>query len=192
MIKQSILTLAAVVVTLTITACNRNSSSQPSPTAMASSSPTAGQVSGTVDHSHSGSPLPAFRFNDPSGKQLAIPSLKGKPTLINLWATWCGPCVAEMPTLDKLAADHGGALRVVTISQDAPGAPVSDFIASHGFKHLEPWLDPEGKIDYHYATGHFPTTVYYDADGREVWRYVGARDWSDADTPAMLVEGTLR
>ena len=174
-----------------LSACDRNNGDRNSAT-QATETAQAQPTSSAVDRSHDGAPLPDFTFADPTGKRLAIPSLKGRPTLINLWATWCGPCVAEMPMLDKLAELHPGGLRVVTISQDAPGAPVREFMARYQFKHLEPWLDPEGKIDDHYATGHFPTTVYYDANGREVWRYVGARDWGDAETPGLLVEGTLR
>lgn len=172
--------------------CDRNSGNEPEAVQPTTRQATDSAFEGPLDRSHSGSPLPRFTFADPSGRQLDIASLKGRPTLINLWATWCGPCVAELPTLDKLAADKPGGLRVVTISQDAPGAPVTEFLARHGFEHLEPWLDPQGKIDYHYNTGHFPTTVYYDAHGREVWRFVGARDWSDAQTPGMLVEGMVR
>ena len=183
------LTLAALPPILA--GCDRNSAEGSLPEKPESQSSQVAS-SGTVDRSHSGSPLPDFTFADPTGKQLAIPALKGKPVLINLWATWCGPCVAEMPTLEQLAAKNSGTIRVVTISQDGDAAPVSAFFAQYGFKHLEPWLDPEGKIDYHYNTGKFPTTVYYDAEGREVWRFVGARDWTDADTPALLLEGTLR
>jgi len=176
---------------LVLAACDRNSGE---PEAKASSPSQAPQIAGSfaLDRSHSGSPLPDFTFSDTSGKQLRIASLKGKPVLINLWATWCGPCVTEMPTLEQLAANNAATIRVVTISQDGDATPVRAYFARYGFRHLEPWLDPEGRIDYHYNTGKFPTTVYYDAQGREVWRFVGARDWSDPDTPAMLLEGTLR
>lgn len=180
----------ALTLALLLAACDRNSSDAgPSPVA---SLATTSEFNARLSRKHSGEPLPGFVFSDPSGKSLSIASLKGRPTLINLWATWCGPCVAEMPMLDRLAEERPGGLRVVTISQDVAGVPVGEFMARSGFKHLEPWLDPEGKIDYHYNTGSFPTTVYYDAAGREVWRYVGARDWSDGDTPVLLLEGTLR
>jgi thiol-disulfide isomerase/thioredoxin len=147
-------------------------------------------LSGEIDRSHKGSLLPDFTFRNAAGKQLRLASLKGKPLLINLWATWCGPCVVEMPTLETLATDTRGAVKVLTISQDVEGVPVDKFMAERGFIHLEPWLDPKGDLDIHYGTGLFPTTVYYDADGREVWRYVGGRDWTTPDTAALLVEGT--
>ena len=61
--------------------------------------------------------MPDFQLKDPAGKELNLASLKGKPLLINLWATWCAPCVAELPQLDKLAGDHPG-LKVLTVNQD--------------------------------------------------------------------------
>jgi thiol-disulfide isomerase/thioredoxin len=140
-----------------------------------------------MDRSHKGSALPDFTFKDPAGKEIRLSSLKGKPLLINLWATWCGPCVLEMPMLEKLAAT--GEVKVLTVSQDM-GQPekVAAFFTERGFKALQPWLDPEGELATHYAASTLPTTVYYDAQGREVWRFVGGHDWGNAETTAMLAE----
>lgn len=175
--------------------CDRNSGSGDASavaTGAAASAASSAFADKAVDRSHDGDPLPGFVFTDPTGQQINLAALKGKPVLINLWATWCGPCVAEMPTLDKLAADNAGTLRVVTIAQDGTTPPVVSFFSTYRFDKLEPWLDPEGKIDYHYNTGSLPTSVYYDSHGREVWRYVGARDWGNPQTTALLVEGTVR
>lgn len=141
-----------------------------------------------VDRSKRGSQLPDFTLSDPAGKQLRLADLKGKPVLINLWATWCAPCVAELPMLDALA--KSGAVRVVTVSQDM-GEPdkVADFLAQRGARALEPWLDPRNDLSFHYATGTLPTTIYYDPQGREVWRFIGGHDWSNAETRTMLSEG---
>jgi len=107
--------------------------------------------------------------------------------LINLWATWCGPCVLEMPMLDELAGQ--GNLRVVTVSEDLQGADkVVPFFAAKKFRRLEPWLDPDNTLGDHYATGILPTTVLYDKDGREVWRMIGGHDWSGPRTAAMLAD----
>lgn len=182
-----------MVLALLASGCDRNSGGDAAPiaTGVAATSASAAFADGAVDRSHDGEPLPGFIFSDPEGKRIDIAALKGKPVLINLWATWCGPCVAEMPTLDRLAADNPGTL-VVTIAQDGATAPVVKFFAAYRFARLEPWLDPEGKIDYHFNTGSLPTSVYYDSNGREVWRYVGARDWSNSLTTALLLEGTVR
>jgi len=140
-----------------------------------------------IDRSHKGSAAPTMTFADPAGRKLTLASLSGKPFLVNLWATWCAPCVTELPTLDKLAAS--GAVRVVTVSQDSgePGK-VGAFLTAKGLAHLEPWLDPDNDLSFHYQTGTLPTTVLYDANGREVWRFVGEHDWAGAETSALLTE----
>ena len=133
--------------------------------------------------------MPDFTFADPSGAKLRTLDLKGKPVLVNLWATWCGPCVLEMPMLDTLAGNHKDALRVITVSQDSGGAEkVAKLFAERKFIRLQPWLDPDNNLGFHYNTGVLPTTVLYDAAGREVWRIVGAHDWLSPRTDAMLAE----
>lgn len=168
--------------------CDRQSgdAAQPPP----GESGTGGQAHARkLDDSRRGQPLPDFTVTDPSGKTLALPSLKGQPVLINLWATWCGPCVAELPALGKLAVERVGEMQVVLVSQDTQTEKVAPFLAEHGVPQFEPWLDPENDLSFHYGTGILPTTVLYDAEGREVWRYVGANDWASAATSEMLKEG---
>ena len=144
---------------------------------------------GTLNIANRGAAMPDFTFTDPSGTKLRTLDLKGKPVLINLWATWCGPCVLEMPTLDALAASHVDKLKVVTISQDIDQAEaVGAFFRDRKLTHLAPWLDPENAMSQHYNTGMLPTTVLYDAEGREVWRMIGSHDWSGPRTDAMLAD----
>ena len=142
-----------------------------------------------IDRSHKGRELPGFTFADPAGQQLRLATLKGTPLLINLWATWCGPCVVEMPMLDKLAATRAGKLKILTVSQDL-GQPqkVAAFFTDRKLANLEPWLDPDNQLAQHYQAGTLPTTVYYDGAGREVWRFVGGHDWGSAETAKMLAE----
>jgi len=94
-----------------------------------------------------------------------------------------------MPMLDQLAEESGDKLRVLTISQDLQGAEkVVPFFARRKFAHLEPWLDQDNVLGQHFATGILPTTVLYDAQGREVWRMVGGHDWAGPRTAAMLAD----
>ncbi len=180
------LKLAVLGLTLIAGGCDRESGKNAQPQASSGGA----ELSGMIDRSHKGSPLPKFTFADPAGKQLQLTSLKGKPLLINLWATWCGPCVAELPMLDQLESTAPGGLKVLTISQDmAQPEKVSAFLNDRGLKRLEPWLDPENQLNFHYNTGILPTSVFYDAEGREVWRFVGGRDWGNAETTRMLAEG---
>lgn len=168
--------------------CDRQSSekAQPEPSAPASG---AAPHKGAIDRSRKGSPIPDFTLANQQGKALVLPSLRGKPLLVNLWATWCAPCVAELPTLDKLAADRAGDLRVLTVSQDMSGTEkVADFLKARGGSHLEPWLDPKNDLAFHYQVTTLPTTILYDAQGMEVWRYVGGHDWSGADAAILIAE----
>ena len=145
-------------------------------------------MGGTLDRSHKGDQLPNFSVSDPAGKTLNLASLKGKPTLVNLWATWCAPCVAELPTLDRLAGAKGDRLNVVVVSQDLKADGVAEFLKDKGGTHLTPWLDPQTELSFRYAAPTLPTTIYYDAGGKELWRYVGGHDWSDAEAAALLAE----
>ena len=174
--------------------CDRQSAGDKQPGAQeqpsASAAPKGEELKGTLDRSHKGGELPPFTLADPEGQQLRLPSLKGKPVLINLWATWCAPCIAELPTLQAIANRADMNVAVVTISQDiGDPAKVRAFLDQRGFAQLPAWLDPKGDLAFHYQVQTLPTSIYYDAGGREVWRFIGGRDWSSADTAALFAEG---
>ncbi|MEP7007294.1 MAG: TlpA disulfide reductase family protein, partial [Sphingomonas bacterium] len=121
---------------------------------------------GTLDRSHKGEAAPAVPFQDPAGKATSIAAFKGKPVLLNLWATWCGPCVGEMPTLDAAAKD----MMIVAVSQDLDGAAkVAPFFAKGGYTRLQPYLDPKANLSVAYNAS-LPTSILYDSAGHEVWR----------------------
>ncbi len=146
-------------------------------------------LSGAIDRSHAGELMPAVAVKDPSGNALNTGALQGGPVLLNLWATWCAPCVVEMPMLDDLASEYGDALRVVTVSQDMQGAEkVVPFFAESKFSNLEPWLDPDNALGFGIGGGVLPTTVLYDSQGKEIWRVVGEYDWTSAATREAISE----
>ncbi len=143
---------------------------------------------GTIDRSHKGEAAPAIAFTAPDGKKTNLAAFRGKPVLLNLWATWCAPCVREMPALDRLAQREGAKLQVLTVSQDLEGAAkVTPYFAKAGFKALQPWLDPDVGLSTHYGVN-LPTTVLYDAQGREVWRVAGDMDWDGETAKGWLAE----
>lgn len=172
--------------------CDRQSDQKAQPQATRSAAPTGPQAGGpipkgVIDRTNKGARMPDFTLDDPAGAKLRLAELAGKPVLINLWATWCAPCIKELPQLDKLAAS--GAVRVITVSQDsADPHKVAEFLKNRGVTRLPAWLDPKNDLSFHYGTGTLPTTIYYDAQGREVWRYIGERDWGDAETARLLAE----
>ena len=142
----------------------------------------------TVDRSHKGEAAPSFPFKDPAGKAATLASFKGKPILLNLWATWCIPCIKEMPTLDALAGQKAGVLQVLAISQDFKGSEVvTPFFKKNGFKQLKPNLDADAAFSLG-LNANLPTTILYDSAGKEVWRALGDRDWAGAEMAALLAE----
>ena len=186
------LKLIALGCAVLLAGCDRQSGGeaqpQASPAAIVSAVVPAPANAGLVDRSHKGSALPDFTLKDLAGKELQLASLKGKPLLINLWATWCAPCVAELPQLDKLAAAHPG-LKVLTVNQDMDKlGSVAPFLKARGGGRLEPWLNPDNSLTFQFGADTLPATILYDSAGREVWRTVGGRDWNTADTAALLAE----
>jgi thiol-disulfide isomerase/thioredoxin len=145
-----------------------------------------------LDRSHKGEPLPDVAGEGANGIKLKLSELKGAPVLINLWATWCAPCVKEMPTLDALASDPATP-RILAISEDTKGpAVVNAFLQEHQFLHLQTWLDSEAELSLTLggAAGSttLPTTVLYDAGGKEIWRVVGGYDWSSDEAKKLIAE----
>ncbi len=147
-------------------------------------------LSGEVDRSHAGELMPAIEVAHPDGRTLNLGALQGTPVLLNIWATWCAPCVVVMPMLDELAGDYGDDLRLITVSQDMQGASrVQPYFDQAQFANLEPWLDQNADLGFAFEGGVLPTTVLYDASGREVWRIVGGYDWTTAEARGLVDEG---
>jgi thiol-disulfide isomerase/thioredoxin len=134
-------------------------------------------------------PAPDYVFYDSTGKPLKIADFKGKVVVMNIWATWCAPCVTEMPTLAKLQAAYAGKpVEVVAVSIDSESSATkaSLFIAQHAphkFYH-----DREMKLPFKLvppAPG-APTTVIYGKDGLETARVAGEADWSGPEARALV------
>jgi thiol-disulfide isomerase/thioredoxin len=144
---------------------------------------------GRLDRSHFGTIAPAQAFEDPEGAPVSLADFRGRPVLLNLWATWCGPCVVEMPTLDALAGREGERLQVLTVSQDLDGRDkVEAFFARKGYRNLETWLDPQMALMAALRVDTLPTTILYDAKGRELWRVTGMEDWESGRAALLLRE----
>jgi len=145
-----------------------------------------------VHRDHKGQAAPAAEFSDPHGQQTSLAAFSGKPVLVNLWATWCAPCVKELPTLDRLSMSPG-APKVVAISQDmGPHASVVAFLDSKKIANLDAYQDPKMGLSGALGAEVLPTSILYDAQGREVWRYVGDLDWTSPEAAKLLAEGGVR
>ncbi|HEY0419607.1 MAG TPA: TlpA disulfide reductase family protein [Acetobacteraceae bacterium] len=127
-------------------------------------------------------------FTDEAGAPATLASFAGKGLVVNLWATWCAPCVAEMPALQALArivAAEG--ILVLPVSSDRGGAEVvRQFYAAHDITALPVWLDPKGEAGRAWGARGLPTTLLIDRQGRERARLEGAADWASPDTVAAV------
>jgi thiol-disulfide isomerase/thioredoxin len=174
---------------LAIAACHKAAQQPPSANESAQAPSAAEGIKG-VHRDHKGTPAPAVVFSDPDGKPVKLADFAGKPLLVNLWASWCAPCVKELPTLDALA--RTGKVQVLAVSQDSgPHASVVAFLQAHKIATLEPYQD--GKMGLSGALGPdtvLPTSILYDSSGKEVWRYVGDLDWTSPEAAKLLTEGS--
>lgn len=141
-----------------------------------------------VDRSKKGSAAPDAAFTDAGGKLVKVADFAGKPVLLNLWASWCAPCVKELPMLDAIG--KAGALQVVAVSQDSgPQASVKAFLAKLKAAGLGAYHDPSMSLSGALNAQVLPTSVLYDAQGKEVWRFTGDLDWTGAEAAKLLAEG---
>jgi thiol-disulfide isomerase/thioredoxin len=173
---------------LTLVACQK-AEQQPAnePAAEAEAGPVKG-----LDRSHRGQAAPDATFKDPDGGDISLADFAGTPVLVNLWATWCAPCVKELPTLDRLLQSHDkdGDLGVVAVSQDAaPHASVVAFLNAHKIGDLGAYQDSNMGLSGALGSDTvLPTSILYDSNGREVWRYVGDLDWTSPEAAKLLAE----
>jgi thiol-disulfide isomerase/thioredoxin len=169
-------------------ACHKQEAATPQPEAAAAPAPQ--KASAAVVTTSKGKPAPVIAFDDLAGGTTDLSKFKGKPVLVNLWATWCVPCVKELPTLDALAAREAGRLQVVAISEDMEGAKVvPPFLAAHGVKTLHPYHDASNALMTAVQEASLPVSILYDADGKEVWRLTGDLDWTGAKAKELLAQG---
>nr|WP_246526986.1 TlpA disulfide reductase family protein [Plastoroseomonas hellenica] len=129
--------------------------------------------------------MPEFGFTDAEGASKSPADFPGKALLVNFWATWCPPCVAEMPALDRLQAMLASeGIQVLALSSDRGGrAQVEPFYQRNSLRNLGVWLDPRGAAGRAFGVRGLPTTVLIDRSGSEVARAEGAAEW---DAPAMV------
>jgi thiol-disulfide isomerase/thioredoxin len=134
------------------------------------------------------SPVPALSFVDADGRTRSLDDFKGRLVLLNLWATWCGPCVEEMPALDRLQARLGGDdFTVLALAMDRQGRTlVEPFLVKLRIRNLAMYLDTSGNATRALKARGLPTTLLIDRDGREIGRLEGAAEW-DSDAAAAFL-----
>jgi thiol-disulfide isomerase/thioredoxin len=133
-------------------------------------------------------PAPQTAFQDGSGRELSMSAFKGRVVLLNFWATWCAPCVREMPTLDRLQAKLGDeGFAVVAVSEDTGGlAVVAPFFKQLGLGRLAIYLDPDGTLSESFGLKGLPTTFLIDAEGRIVGGLEGPAEWDSPEALSLI------
>ena len=136
-----------------------------------------------------GRPVPEnLVFQDAEGRETRFEGFRGRGMVVNFWATWCPPCVAEMPALDRAqAALSSDRIEVLPLSSDRGGrAQVEPFYARTGLKNLAIWLDPRGAAGRAFGIRGLPTTIILDRTGREVARLEGEAEWDRSEMLAAI------
>lgn len=134
-------------------------------------------------------PVPELGFVDAEGEELSLEDFRGRVVVLNLWATWCAPCRREMPSLDRLQAQHGGEdLHVLPLSQDRGDSldAIRQFYDEEGVETLGIYRDPDSNASRELRAPGLPTTIVVDRAGREVGRVLGHAEWDSAEAVELL------
>jgi thiol-disulfide isomerase/thioredoxin len=127
-------------------------------------------------------------FVDRRGRKLALADFRGQVVLLNIWTTWCPPCIEEMPALDRLQARLGGSdFHVLALSIDERMEDVRRFYDNLGIRHLDPYLAQRSRVMADIAAVGLPTTILIDRSGRERGRLVGPAEW-DGHAAIRLIQ----
>ena len=132
-------------------------------------------------------PAPEFELADLAGKKLKLSDLRGKVVLLNFWATWCPPCVEELPSIIALQkAGLGPDFRLLTVSVDEEPAKVKSLLKRKNARSLPVLLDPQKKVPTAFGTNKFPETYLIDRKGIIRYRFINKRDWSSPEALACI------
>lgn len=118
------------------------------------------------------------------GKIITLDDFKGKVVVLNFWATWCEPCVKEMPALERLAVEYADqGLVLVAVAEDFRGFETTErFLKRHNLSGIEAYWDERNQLFNAFQIMGLPATVIIDREGYEIGRVTGFVDWDDTET----------
>src|SRR6516225_5841167 len=133
-------------------------------------------------------PVAEINFDDAVGQARKLADFKGKVLLVNIWATWCGPCRKEMPALDRLQARLGGSdFEVIPVSIDRGGMEaIRKFYSEIGVRNLAMYIDSSGQVLRQTRALGLPTTLLIDRSGQEIGRVIGPAEWDAPEITEFL------
>lgn len=131
-----------------------------------------------------GTAAPDFTITD-SQRTVKLSDFHGKPVLVNFWASWCAPCVEEMPSLVQLQKHLGDKVTIIAVSEDSNDKPYQQFVRQHNVDLLTV-RDTQQKTNEIYGTFKFPETYVVDRSGKIVRKFIGAQEWTSPDIVEYL------
>ena len=132
-------------------------------------------------------PAPELAFTSRDGRKLSLADFRGRVILVNLWATWCAPCLREMPSLDRLQAKLGDRIAVLAISEDRGGEDVvAPFLDKLALARLAIYLDAKTAAQQAFRVRGLPTSFLIDREGRILAMLEGAAAWDSTDMVTLL------
>lgn len=123
---------------------------------------------------------PSFTVTNMRDKSVSLASLKGKPVFVNFWATWCPPCVKEMPDIQKMYEKYGDKIQFVTINIDANKKEIKAFMDKHGFT-MPVMMDSDGSASAAYSLQAIPVSYIIDSEGNLLNQHLGAMNYSELE-----------
>jgi thiol-disulfide isomerase/thioredoxin len=132
-------------------------------------------------------PAPELLFTDLDGKTATLADFKGKLLVLNLWATWCHPCLEEMPALEQLQVNVPDKLVVAAVSEDRGGKKIVEpFLDKLGLKKVKIYLDPKSDIGHAFDVRGLPTSIVIGPDGKVLGKVEGAAEWDSVEMYGVL------
>lgn len=132
-------------------------------------------------------PAPALVFRDKNGLEVRLSDFKGRLVLLNVWASWCPPCVREMPSLDGLQAARGGQeFTILAVTLDNNMEDPQRFYKRKNIRHLDLYQDPSISLTSQLGVKSIPISVLYDRNGHEIARIPGEVDWQSQEVDDLL------
>ncbi len=130
-------------------------------------------------------PRPSETWTDEAGKSVSLADFAGKVVMVNFWASWCPPCLRELPSINRLQAALGGKdFTIVALNIDQAGKPLARRLARKlKLEKLALYVDPKSVVPKSWKIRNMPTTILFDRQGREVGKLEGGVEW---DTPETL------
>ena len=134
-------------------------------------------------------PAPDVKFTNDAGEKITLADFKGRVLLVNFWATWCAPCIKEMPSLDRLQAKFGSDnFQVVAVNEDRGGAKIAGpFLQKIGALNLSLFVDDKMKLMRSLKVRGLPTSFLLNRNGSIVGKLVGVVEWDTPEAEALIV-----